>query len=792
MAEKIIKAGVVDGYVSEMARYAIGDNIRRMLPDVRDSFKPVQRRILYGMEELNAVSEATRKKSARIVGDVMGKYHPHGDQSIYGAMDTLTGWWKCKMPLIIGWGNWGNFQGDKPAAMRYTEAYLSPFANDCVLGLIKKYRSVVDWNPNFDGSTKEPDMLPTMVPLLLINGASGIGVGVKMDVPKHNFHEVIQEARAMLKDPNHQVVLIPDHCLECDIIDANWKKICNEGNGKYRVRGRIEIGEYKGKPALFIKSLPDGVNSDSIKAKLEEMVVKGVLVNQINDIVWEGSDKEMNLVVQLKKDKDPYYIREIVYKNTGAESSYTINFEAVYGVSHTRFSYTSYMQMYIESAKFILFRLYCSKYHDAMTRAHELEAYIKVMNSGKIDDIYKAIRKNSKSDNSELINWLCGLLDITEFQAAFIIKAPLSKFSKGNMVAYQAEYNECIATAAENRDIILNDGHNGTKDMIAEKLDELLQEYDKKYGTKRICKVLKEADYSGVPKGIFKIVVTENNFIRKLMENENVGVIKGDNPNYIIKADNTENILLFSNKGKVFKLPVANIPLSDKGPGTDIRMLCKGLTSDIANVLYEPDVLAASKLEWKHYLVVVSAGNSIKRLELEDFLSVPPSGILFTKLNDADFIQDVSIVPDGLDMVIYSGHKALRFPVRDIPIYKRNAVGVASMNTNEFIGGISTLYNDITHIAVVTKSGKINKFDVVGMPIGKRNQAGSSVIKLGSTDSIISIHGVNDNSVIRIISANGTTDVVMKDIPSSSSVAAGTKVISTRGDYIIKTKLYQQ
>lgn len=929
MAERIIKQNATQGYIQEMARYAIVDNRRRMIPDVRDSFKPVQRKILYGMQELNAVSEGTKKKSARIVGDVMGKYHPHGDclrgdtqirllsdevlsikqlceagepvkilavdvktgkgvpaiahsfrigqytdnvyhvifsngfelkctsnhpimmsdmswtktedisigdsiyatstdnavlvsdiwieevnkepmydftvdglenmlipmddktmmcvhnSSIYGAMGNMTGWWRCKIPLINGWGNWGNFQGAKPAAMRYTEAYLSPFSNDCVLGLLKKYPSVVDWYSNFDGTTKEPAVLPTMIPLLLINGASGIGVGMKMDLPPHNVHEVIEVTRNLIRHPNAEVVLIPDLCMPCDIIDANWKKICNEGNGKFRVRGRIEVGEYKKSPALFIRSLPDGVTTDSIKTKLEEMTAKGI-ISQVKDILWEGSSTDMNLVIKLDKNADPYYFRDVVYKNTQAETSYSINFEAIHDLDHSRFSYKSYLEMYIINTKMTLFRMHCAKYHDAMTRSFELEAYIKVMNSGKIDEIYKAIRKNKSSDNTELIAWLCKLLSVTEFQAGFIIKAPLSKFSKGNLLAYQAEYNECVATAEENREYIIND------DKITEELDQILADYDKKYGTPRICNVLKESDYSGVPKGTFKIVVTENNFIRKLQENDNVGIVKGDNPNFILKVDNTENILLFSNKGKVYKLPVSKIPLTDKGPGTDIRLLVKGLTSDIANVLYEPDLVKISKMKWKHYLVTVSAGNSIKKLEIEDFLAVPPSGIFYTKLNETDSVQDVQIIPDGLDLVIYSGHKALRCPLQEIPLYKRNAVGVAAMNTKDNIGGLSVLYQDITHICVVTKSGKINKFDAMGMPQAKRNQAGNSVIKLGTTDSIISIYGVNDNSTIRVITANsGSIDIAVRDIPSTSSISAGKKIISTKGDYIIKTKLYQ-
>jgi DNA gyrase subunit A len=705
------------------------------------------------------------------------------NSAIYGALRPIANWWECKIPLVRGWGNFGTFQGDGMAAMRYTEAYLSEFSVE-FLQLLSKYESIVDWSPNFDNSRKEPDYLPFLIPVLLINGASGVGTGVRMDLPPHNPKEVIAVTRKLLRDPSTEVVLAPDFCMPCDIIDTDWKEISNTGCGKFRARGRAEIGEYKKHPAIFITSLPQGVNSNSISSKINEMVTKGVL-DQVKDILWEGSEKEVRLVIQLKKDASPDYVLEMIYKFTQLESSYRVNFEAIHGVDHIRFSYKSYLEAFIETAKLTIFRMYCEKYQIVMTRWHTLDAYIKVITSGEIDNIYKSIRKSKSSDMEELIQWLCKKLDITDVQAGYIIHADLGKFSKGYLEKYKAEAAQCWQEKELYQSIILDDN------KIIEELDKTLDYYDKKYCKPRICRVIKESDTSNVPKGIFKIVVTEKNFIKKIPENDNANVVKGDYPNLIIRVDNTENLLLFSSAGKVFKLPIYKIPLSTKSAvGTDIRTLIKGLTSDICNVIYEPDIIKASKIKRKHYLVVTSAGNSIKKLDLEDFLTVPPSGIIYTKLAPGDAVADASIVADGMDVVIYSGHKALRMGIKDIPHYKRNSVGVTAMNTSDKIEGINAIYDDVTHILVVTRSGRLNKIDVSGLNRGKRAQVGNNVIKLGKADSIVGIYGVNDYLQIRLATTNNTYTLDVKDIPISSSAASGMKLKEIKGsEVVVKAKI---
>ena len=783
MPDHIIKQDVLSGYIEEMARYAIADNRRRMVPDIRDGLKPVQRRDIYSIASLGAISEATKKKCARIVGDCIGKYHPHSDTSAYQALRPISNWWECKIPLAHIHGNSGNFQGAGMAAMRYTEAYLTEFSTE-FMQMLRKYRSVTDWSPNFDNTMEEPDYLPFLIPILLINGASGIGVGMRMDIPPHNPREVIKATRRLIKDPSADVVLVPDFCMPCDIIDNNWKQISNTGVGKFKARGHATIGEYQKHPAIFITSLPQGVNSNSIKAKLNDMMQKGTITG-IDNILWEGDAKNVNLVIKLKKGQSPEYMLDMIYKYTQLESSYSINFEAIYGIEHLRFSYKSYLELFIETAKLTIFRMYQEKYQQVMTRWHQLDAYIKVIQSGEIDNIYKAIRKSKSGDLDQLVQWLCKKLDITDLQAGYIIKSDLGKFSKGYLEKYLAESQQCWDDALEYQKIILDDNR------IAQELDQTLEYYDKKYCEPRICNIISEADTSNIPKGAFTLVVTENNYVRKLPQGTVVNTVRKDYPNYILEVENTESILLFANTGKVYKLPIYKIPATDKSnAGTDIRTLVKGLTSDICSVMYEPSILAASKLKRKHYMVVLSAGNSIKKLDLEDFLTVPPSGIIYTKLNEGDMVVDTRIVPDGMDVVVYSGHKALRMKMRDIPHYKRNAIGVLAMDTKDLIEGMDIMYDDITHIVVVTRNGKVNRFIAEGLVTGKRYQAGSGVIRLGSRDNVVSIYGVNEKNSIRVVTSSNIIDIPVADIPCNSSVSSGTKIPGVSGqDIVVKTKL---
>lgn len=794
MAEKIIKERTSEQYKNELIIYSIETNRIRSFADVRDGLKKVHRRILDTMFN-QLPSRSTLVKTAEVVGNVIGRSHPHGEAGPTDAIKLLSNWFDCKVPLIYSESNMGSMQGDGAAAPRYTEVMLSDFAKDCVIADLRKSEDVVDWVTTFNNRSKEPEYFPVAVPLLLINGVFGIGTGMKTEIPKHNLVEVLDATIRLIKDPKAPVVLIPDHCMACEIIDTNWKAICNKGKGKYTVRSIIDIETDKGDPILVIKSLPDRVYFDKgeaqsknngVKYTILEMVKSGKLP-QITAIEEHSSGDNMRIVIRLKRGSDPNYIKEVLYKTTQLQSTYSVDFLVLNGIQSLRMSYKSYLEFFIEQRKTTLFRLYCNQLQKYRTKYHEMDAYVKALESGYIDEIILMIKNQKTIDDKYLIDYIVKKIKITDIQAKFIINSNLKQLSK----AYLSKYKKDMMAYKEKNDYYMNKIIH--EELIVQDIIEELEFFKKKYGKPRVCKVIKKEDITNIPKGSFKIVITEANYIKKLAPNEYVGAYRGDNPKLVLQVENTENILLFTSQGKVFNLPVHKIPLSDKSSvGSDIRILVKGLTSDIISVIYEPVLKNISKKVSKHYLTVVTTNNYIKKLDLEDFISVPPSGIIFTKVNSGDSVKEVAIVPEALDIVLYSNRRALRIPMKNIPKYKRSTLGVSAMklSNDDHIDGMSVIYPDATDIVVITASGKINKFDITGLVVSDRYKAGSSVIKLGKTDKIHSIYGVNDKNTIYITTKNTKLDIPVVDIARGSTLSTGGKSVSTKSDIIIKTGVY--
>ena len=789
--EKIKDVDIVEQYIQDMVTYLIVANRRRSISDVRDSFKPVQRRIIYDMaEEVNA--RTNNVKSARIVGDVMGKYHPHGDSSIYDAMAPMTNWFSAKVPLIVGKGNWGTISDDPCAAMRYTEAHLSDFCLEYITGALKESKRVVNWIPNFDESTTEPEYLPTMVPLLLINGGLGIGVGMRMDIPKHNLAEVIDATINLIHNPNAPVILIPDPCTDCYIIDTDWMKISNSGSGSYRVRGIIEEGMIGKSQALFIKSIPDKTNTKAVTKQINTLIEEGKLpqVSEVNDASTSNKNKKkkdgepINIIVKLRKGADPYYVKEVLYKSCNVEMPYSVNFEVINDIEPMRFSYKSYLLFFIDFASKIKFRLYSNRLQKVKTEWHELEPFIKVASSQKeLNSVLNMVR-GKKVTEEQAVEKLIKMFDITDLQAQRIIRSRLIDLTATNLEAKVQRGKELQKKIKEYEIAINNPAY-----ILDEIVSDLLK-CKEKYGVPRLARVIKDKSDSNIPQGNFKIIITESNKVRKIGENDAPNIVRGDKPKYIVPVENTEAIIVMDNKGKMHKLDVYRVQICGKQDGgIDIRMLLKSCTADIAAVFYVPTIKYLTKLKRKHYAVIVTEGNYIKKIDLEDMLTVLPSGLIYTKLNNGDTVKDIQLLPDGFDILVYSKHKALRFPVREIPLYKRSTLGVTAMNTKEPIGGLSIVFPDTEYVVVVTTNGKVNKFSIGGLALSSRFKAGSSVIKLGKGDSILNIFTANDTDSLILDSVNGQSIINIADIKMESSISAGSKLPLERGDYLIKAAL---
>ena len=788
--EIIENKNVVDQYKTHMAIYSIETSRRRMVPDWRDGLKLSQRRILYAMLQYGHCDKRFMK-TAKIVGDTMGNLHPHGDAAIADAIKHLTNWWECYEPLIENQSNFGSMQGDGAAAPRYTEAKLSQYSIECLLSEMMDNKQVVDWAPTYNNLDVEPEYFPAKVPNLLINGTFGISVGFTTGIPSHSINDVIDATINLIHNPDASVVLIPDQCMPCDIIEANWKSISNKGRGTFRARARIETEKHKDCYWLIIKSTPDMVYFDKGKAenggekyKIIDMVKAGK-IPQITDIVEDSNKNDMRIIIKLRRGSDPNYVKEILYKNTSLESSFTVNFEVLDGIHLIRMSYKSYLQAFIMQRMNTKTRYYCIQLQNARTEYHKKEAYIKALESGQIDEIIYMIRNRKTIDDNDLIEYLIKKLKITDIQAKFIINANLKSLSVAYLSKYKEDYKKCKDIEKECLQKITNDGL-----IKNEIIDELLY-YKKKYGKPRRSRIIKKSEANGIPSGRFKVIITENNYIKKINESDPVYAYRGDNPRHVLKVDNTENILLFSEKGRVFKLPVHKIPVTEKNSvGIDIRILIKGLMSDIIKVIYEPVLTSYAKNKQKHFLTIVTKNNYIKKMDLDDFMNVAPSGLLYTKINREDVVKDVQIVPFDTDIIVYSDKKALRIGMDQVPHFKRSTLGNFAMNTKEPVDGFTVLsMNSAPYIIATTESGKINKISASALPKSDRNKAGSNVIKLARGDKLFSVNVLNDNNKLIVKCMNGVQEILVKDIPIMSSISTGTKMINTKNNALVRIEV---
>lgn len=789
MAEVIRQNAAHKQYIEDLALYTIATNLVRALPDVRDGLKPVARRILYTlMNDEKAVSPATQVKSAAVEGTVMKKYHPHS--GTYPTFKTMVNWFEIKQPMMIGQGSFGTVSGEVASAQRYTECCLSPFGLECVCGALYYNNEVVDWNPTYDNKHMEPQYLPVKVPLLLINGIlGGIGTGIKADLPSHNIGEVIDATLRLIDDPNAEVVLIPDHCLPCDIIDTDWKNICNKGYGSYRARATMSVSHDKNDyPYITITSLPM-YGTNNVVNKIDEGIAAGKFP-QIIDVNDESkNDYGVRIVIKLKKGTDVNFVKEALYKYTPCEQSFRVNFEAVYGTELVRLSYKAYLELFIKFATDNKIKEYSARHYVVSTKLHKLDAFIKIVGSPDIDKIINLIKKGKTNSDNELIELLISKYRLTDIQASYIINAQIKQLSRGYLDRYKEEFNKLSKEESWLEGRIANDK------LIKEDVKNELIMLRNKYATPRICKVIKVSNLGNIPEGTFKIIITENNYIRKIGENENVNVIKGDRPKFVLTVSNLENILLFDNKGRVFKLPIHRIPIMAKNePGIDVKGVIKGLTADIISVIYEPMVTKLAALKQKVYVAILSKNNTIKKLDIQDFINVPPSGIIYSKINQDDDIVDTQLVSDNMDLILYSDSKALRIASTDIALLKRNTIGTLGMGGQHGpMEGMSIIYTDhknpTKYVIVLTESGKVNKFSVAGFERSQRNKAGSRVIDLGRGDRIKTIFGASDNNTLNIITTGSNISLPISQIQMMSSVSKGIKVTQNKTDVVIRASI---
>lgn len=785
----VIDKNLKQSYYDNAKEYALYVNMHRMIP-AKDGFIPVQRRILYAA--LHNSGAINNIKSATVVGDTMGHYHPHGDSSIQGALYQLVNWFNTKVPLFDGTGTFGNTNGDAAAAMRYTEVCLSEFAQEVVLDELRQSKESVDWIKTYDNRHMEPAYLPVKVPLLLVNGSGNIAVGEKIDIPSHNLCDVIDQCIALIKNPNHQVVLIPDHCQKTEIINNDWRKISDQG-GPYQIRGCVEVGEYEGDtkryrglPCVHIRSCPNSVYLKAVTEKLEELV-KGNKIYGILDVEEHSSIDNMDYVIILKSGVDPYFIKDSLYKNTRLQTTCRVNMLVVDTLDNNnpikRYNYTTYMKDWINFRRVTKHRFILNKVQKMSTEMNMLQNYIWSIESGKVDEALNIIKSAKKdADDTALVNLLIKKLGINDIQAEFFINCEVKKLAKSYLLKHKERFTKLSEEVNRLNQIVID-----PRELDNAIIEELLY-IRKKYGKPRQTVVISN-EKDNIPAGKFTIIISkkEHRIIKKAGDDISI-----KNPEDIILiVDNTDTLLLFDEIGRVYPIQVYKIPFS--GPttkgGIDIRILNKYINTPIRSVLPKSQFELADQKTT--YLTTITNQGYIKKMNIGDFLNCPNSGLTYSKAAPDDLIHSVFIHDDKntrFQFIIASSNKAICLDSSEIPLLKRNSRGNQTILTNngviDFIGYIDKSKN---YLLVGTQNGYLNKIEMSVLKMGK-GRKGNKLINLGKTDRIADIASVDDNNVIDIISIPGpviSTSVKVSDIKNSSSVSSGTKIaLGGKGNFI--------
>jgi DNA gyrase subunit A len=783
LTENIEEVNIAKQSEEDMRAYAIYVARHRAIPDAADGLKPVIRKILWcAAHDFKGQGFI---KTSNVMGQVIRKYNPHGDASVQMAIRNMINDFSTKYPTMDGSGSWGHKSNGYPAAPRYTECKISKFGIDTFIQDIYDDARSTDWQSNYDNRCMEPSYLPAKIPALLVLGQMGIAVGMKASIPSHNLSEVIDATIALMKNPNAPFCLIPDECMACEIHETDFQSINDTGMGSYIAQGIVDVGVYDEHPALFVRSLPDFTFFDAIKDSIIQLVEKGKMPYIIDIISRSKVDlatakTSMEEVIMLKKGADPNFVREFLYNNTGIRQTRQVKLIVIKNNRLEYMNYRQYLLYFIEFRRATVFRKMNAELQTYKTLIRERQLYLTAMTSGEIDNIIKMIKKQDTRDDDVLIEYLISKLKVTALQAKFLLNTDIRKLSKGYLKKYQAD----LKIYKNEEDKIMNillDNRNIDKYIINEMLT-IRNEYAKP----RLCRVISSSEAKGIAPGIFKLVFTKNGFIRKIGENEPITHMGKDEVNLVMMADNTEDVMLFSDLGKVFKISVAKIPLYVKGSyGIDIRILNKYITSDIVCAAREITLkkLASSK-KYKDYIFIVSKAGYIKKIDIADIVTAPPSGFIFSKLDEGDKVKDIIFGPDKLDLLIYSGTKVLRISSKEVPYLKRSTKGNRVSTANAEIDGMNFLLPAVSHLVIVTKNGMVNKIPIEVLPTSLRGKAGVKVIKLAKAtkikpgDSILSIWPCSDKNILVVTEGRNTKNLEVASIPMGSTISNGVKMLN--------------
>ena len=680
--EKEMKEAYID--------YSMSVIVGRALPDVRDGLKPVHRRILYAMYEDNLTSDKPFRKSATCVGDVLGRYHPHGDASVYDALVRLAQPFSLRYPLVEGHGNFGSIDGDPAAAYRYTEARMSKISNEMLKDIEK---DTIDWDPNFDETRKEPRALPSRFPNLLVNGSTGIAVGMATDIPPHNLNEVVEGTIAVLENPEIEVdelceiIKGPDFPTGAIIMGRSGiRNAYRTGRAKIYVRARAEIEEWRDdRYKIVVTEIPYMVRKAALIEKIADEVKTG-RIEGISDIRDETDKDGLRFVVELKKDANPQVILNQLYKYTEMQATCSIIMLALVGGEPKVLNLKQMLEEYIKHQKDVILRRTAFEIKKAEARAHILEGLLKAIDH--IDEVIAIIRgsKHIADAKAQLMN----RFELDEIQAQAIVEMRLGQLSGLEREKLETEYKEITAKIADLKDILANDYR------VVDILKTDLSEIARKFGDARRTEIgngevgLEDEDLIPVEDCIF--TMTEAGYIKRQltdtykaqhrggrgitgMKTKEADVVKS-----LFAASTHDTILFFTTLGRVYKLKGYEVPESSRiAKGTNVVNLLPLMSGEKVNAM-----IRVESFEQEGYLVMATRNGTVKKTALADYSNIRKSGVIAILLDEGDDLISVHLTT-GEDHLIIASHegKAIRFPESDVRAMGRVTRGVRGIKLNE-------------------------------------------------------------------------------------------------------------
>ena len=796
--EKLIPINIEDEMKSAYIDYSMSVIVSRALPDVRDGLKPVHRRVLYGMHELGVKSSSAHKKSARIVGEVLGKYHPHGDTSVYDTMVRMAQEWSLRYMLVDGQGNFGSIDGDSPAAMRYTEARMRKISEDMLADIEKE---TVDHKLNFDDTLHEPTVLPTRIPGLLVNGASGIAVGMATNMPPHNLSEVVDGITAYIDNNDIEINELMQHVKAPDFPTGGIiygydgvKDAFETGRGRIVMRAKANIEEVNGRECIIVNEIPYQVNKADMIKKTADLVNDKKL-DGISTIRDESDRNGMRIVYVLKRDAIPNIVLNKLFKYTALQSSFSVNNIALVNGRPEMLNLKDMIHHFVDHRHEVVVRRTKFELRKAEERAHILEGLI--IASDNIDEVIKIIRGSSNPDEAR--QKLVKRFELSEIQAKAIVEMRLRQLTGLEQDKLRSEFEDLMVTIEDLKDIL------DKKDRRMQIIKDELLVVKEKYGDERRSLI----EYAGgdlsiedmIPNEQVVITISHAGYIKRTSLTEyrtqnrgGVGQKASTTRNedfleHLFVGTNHQYMLFFTQKGKCFWMRVYEIPEGSKtSKGRAIQNLINIEQDDKVKAFICTQNLKDEDYINAHYVIMATKRGQVKKTSLEQYSRPRTNGINAITIKEGDELLEAKLTTGASQvMLALKSGKAIRFEEAKTRPMGRNASGVRGItlsNANDEVIGMISVNDMESNILVVSENGFGKRSSLEDYRITNRGGKGVKTISITEkTGDLVSIKNVSDEDDLMIINKSGIAiRMAVEDLRVMGRATQGVKLINLKGN----------